>query len=229
MEFLRQNTTIPIPRVHCWGLTADSPHHFGPFIIMEYVEGKLLSTVLKKPMESDQEDVVLDPGIDDAVLNPIYRQIAGYLLQFSKLPFSRIRAISRDGAAWSVAKRPLTYNMNELATVAGYPQDRFPTSTFDRAGDYFNSVAQEHLTHLWTQSNLVDDAEVARARFIARHRFTQLIPEYCIDDSGPFLLFCDDLRPSNMLVDPDTLRITAVLDLEFTNAMPAQFTYDPPW
>lgn len=32
-----------------------------------------------------------------------------------------------------------------------------------------------------------------------------------------------------MLNDLDTLRITAVLDFEFTNSMPAQFTYDPPW
>lgn len=32
-----------------------------------------------------------------------------------------------------------------------------------------------------------------------------------------------------MLVDPKTLNITAVPDLEFTNAMPAAFTYDPPW
>lgn len=32
-----------------------------------------------------------------------------------------------------------------------------------------------------------------------------------------------------MLVDPDTLRITAVLDLEFTNAMPSQFASEPPW
>jgi hypothetical protein len=32
-----------------------------------------------------------------------------------------------------------------------------------------------------------------------------------------------------MLVDPDTLRITALLDFEFTNTMPAQFAYDPPW
>lgn len=37
------------------------------------------------------------------------------------------------------------------------------------------------------------------------------------------------MQPSNMLVDPATLRITAVLDFEFTNSMPAQFTYDPPW
>ncbi|KAJ8604141.1 hypothetical protein MRB53_041939 [Persea americana] len=32
-----------------------------------------------------------------------------------------------------------------------------------------------------------------------------------------------------MLIDPETLKISAVLDFEFTNAMPAQFTYDPPW
>jgi hypothetical protein len=32
-----------------------------------------------------------------------------------------------------------------------------------------------------------------------------------------------------MLVNPETLQITALLDFEFTNAMPAQFTYDPPW
>lgn len=32
-----------------------------------------------------------------------------------------------------------------------------------------------------------------------------------------------------MLADPETLRITAVLDWKFTNAMPAQFAFDPPW
>jgi hypothetical protein len=32
-----------------------------------------------------------------------------------------------------------------------------------------------------------------------------------------------------MLIDPETLQITAIPDLEFTNAMPAEFTYDPWW
>ncbi|TPX14886.1 uncharacterized protein E0L32_004995 [Thyridium curvatum] len=229
MEYLNQNTTIPIPRVHSWGLTSESPQQFGPFIIMDYVEGTLLSTVLKQPMKSDQEDMILDPSIDNAILNKVYHQLADYLLQLSQLSFTRIGAISKDGDTWSITKRPLTYNMNELATVAGYSDDLFPTSTFDRASDYLNSVAHEHLAHLWTQRNLADDPEIAQARFIARHRFVQLIPKYCIDDAGPFIPFCDDLRPSNMLVHPQTLQITAVLDFEFTNAMPAQFTYDPPW
>ncbi|KAF3346432.1 Methylene-fatty-acyl-phospholipid synthase [Verticillium dahliae VDG2] len=221
MEYLRQHTTIPIPHIHNGGFTAESPQHFGPYIIMDYVEGTLLSKVLKKPTESDQEDMVLDPDVDNSMLDTIYRQVADYLLPLSQLSFTRIGAISKDGGTWSVTKRPLTYNMNELATVAGYPDDLFPTSTFDRAGDYFASVAHEHLTHLWTQRNLADDSEIAQARFIVRHRFVQLTAKYCLNDAGPFLLFCDDLRPSNMLVNPATFQITAVLDFEFINAMPA--------
>lgn len=46
-------------------------------------------------------------------------------------------------------------------------------------------------------------------------------------DHGPFKLWCDDLRPSNVLVDADH-RIVAVIDWEFTYAAPAEFTYSPP-
>lgn len=231
MAYLSRNTTIPIPRVHSWGLTAESPQNFGPFIIMDFVDGVLLSTVLKQPTENDQEGVILNPSIDNATLDMIYHQIANYMLQLAQLTFNRIGAISMDHVSntWSDTRRPLTYNMNELATVAGYPDDQHPTAPFVCASDYLMSVANEHLTHLWTQRNLADDPEIAQKRFIARHRFAQLAPEYCIEDAGPFIPFCDDMRPSNMLVNPETLRITAMLDLEFTNAMPAQFTYDPPW
>ncbi|GKZ36805.1 hypothetical protein AbraIFM66950_008037 [Aspergillus brasiliensis] len=228
MENLRQNTDIPIPRIHSWGLLAESPHHLGPFIIMDHVNGTLLSTLLRQP---DQEDMVLNPDIDNTTLDQIYAQIAYYMLQLSRLTFARIGAISQDQASkgWHVAGRPLTYNMNELAIVAGYLDDRFPTAPFDRVSDYLRSVANEHLTHLWTQRNLADDPEIAQKRFIARHQFAQLIPKYYPEDCGLFIPFCDEMRPSNMLIDAETLRITAILDFEFTNAMPAEFTYDPPW
>ncbi|KAJ5934562.1 hypothetical protein N7466_004109 [Penicillium verhagenii] len=228
MEYLRQNTDIPIPRVHSWGLIAESPQQLGPFIIMDYVNGTLLSTILKDP---DQGSLVLNPKIDNNILDNIYYQLAYYMFQLSQLTFTRIGAISKDHAssAWHVTGRPLTYNMNELASVAAYPDDQFATAPFDRASDYLGSVANEHLVHLWTQRNLADDPEIAQKRFIARHRFAQLIPKYYPENCGPFIPFCDDMRPSNMLIDPETLQITAVLDFEFTNAMPAEFTYDPPW
>lgn len=233
IEYIRQNTTIPVPFVHSWGLASECPQQLGPFIIMDFVEGTLASRILQKPTEDDREELILSPDLDSSVLDKFYRQAAGYLLQLSRLEFKRIGAISREPGddAWSSSKRPLTYNMNELATSAGYPTDRLPTTSFARASDFFKNMAHEHLTHLYTQRNLAASSEVARARYIARHRYLQLIDKYCCDedDTGPFIPFCDDFRPANMLVDPKTMEITAVLDWEFTNAMPAQFSHDPPW
>ncbi|KMP01639.1 hypothetical protein CISG_01119 [Coccidioides immitis RMSCC 3703] len=48
-------------------------------------------------------------------------------------------------------------------------------------------------------------------------------------EAGPFHLYCDDLRPSNVLTcDPDFM-ITGVIDWEFTYVAPAEFTYTAPW
>ena len=119
-------------------------------MIMDYVDGVFLSDILE--IQADGEmDHTLNPDIDNAMLNGIYRQIAGYLLQLSQLTFFRIGAISvrQDSpTGWSVTRRPLTYNMNELASVNTYHSDQFPTMPFDNTGDYFRSLAAGHRTHL---------------------------------------------------------------------------------
>ncbi|CAJ2513961.1 Uu.00g020800.m01.CDS01 [Anthostomella pinea] len=46
--------------------------------------------------------------------------------------------------------------------------------------------------------------------------------------ASPSRLFCEDLRPSNVLIDKD-LRVVGVIDWEFTYAAPSQCTSDPPW
>ncbi|EEP80243.1 predicted protein [Uncinocarpus reesii 1704] len=231
MQYLSETTPIPVPQVINWGRTEESPYQLGPFIIMDYIRGTRLSTVLKQPTQSKDEDVILSPNVDNAMLDKVYDQIASFLLQLYQSNFNLIGAITRDPVlkTWSVTSRPLTYNMNELATVAFYPTDKFPTEPFASARAYFQDLADEHTTHLWTQRNLATDPEDAWKRYVARHRFEQLIPKYCTDDAGPYTLFCDDLQPSNMLIDEETLEITAVLDSESTNVTPAQFAYDPPW
>lgn len=234
MEYIREKTTIPLPFVRGWGLANECPQQLGPFIIMDFVQGTRASTILRELSEDDQLSSTSNPDLEGSGLDKFYRQVAGYLLQLSQLEFDRVGAICKGEPgedAWSSSKRPLTYNMNELATCAGYPTDRFPITSFARARDFFYHVADAHLTHLHTQRNLADSPEVARARYIARHRYLQLVDKYCCDedDRGPFIPFCDDFRPGNMLMDPDTMEITAVVDWEFTNAMPVQFSHDPPW
>ncbi|KAL2754160.1 hypothetical protein ACRALDRAFT_1076014 [Sodiomyces alcalophilus JCM 7366] len=230
IAYLRQHTTIPLPHIHCWGLTEESPEQLGPFILMDFIEGTRLSTFLMQPTEDEEADMVFNPDIDDETLDVIYDQLADYILQISRLEFPLIGAISKNSSgAWAVTERPLTYDTNELVTATGYPADQLPTAPFNTSSDFFHSVARQRLVHLNTQRNLAKDEADVQRRLISRHRFKQLIPKYCIDDTGPFKMFCDDLRPSNMLIDTKSLRITALLDFEFTNSMPTQFVYDPPW
>jgi hypothetical protein len=158
------------------------------------------------------------------------------MLQLYKFNFDRIGAISNvpSTGSWSVTGRPLTYSMNELATTtsfpeSAFPESAFPTSPFPSALSYFHSLTSEQKTHLWTQRNLCGSPVEARQRYISRHLFAQSVDKYCTNDRGPFKFFCDDFRPQNILVDPTTLRITAVLDLEFSNAMPSQYASEPPW
>lgn len=181
-----------------------------------------MSDILKDP--GDRKRLYINPTIDRQILDTDFDQIADFMLQLFKYNFCGIGAISKHSVSntWSVTGRPLTYTMNELATTAFYPTSIFPTAPFDSAHDYFISLTNQHITHLQTQRNLSTNQRDAWERYIARHLFSRLVSKYCIDNHGPFKLFCDDLRPPNMLVDPRTLRITAVLDLEFTNSMPGQ-------
>lgn len=226
IRFIRENTTIPVPRVIAWGLTKDSPQQLGPFIISEFVHGTRLSTVLADP--TDRKTLWLDPNVDEKLLNTVYEQVADFMLQLFRFDFNSIGAISKDNESWSVTRRPLTYAMNELATSTFYPVDEFPTAPFDSATDYFGAIADSYMTHLRTQRNLCTDRPTAERLYTSRQLFARLVSRYCAYDR-PFKLFCDDFRFQNMLVDPDTHRITAVYDLEFTNAMPKQYASEAPW
>jgi hypothetical protein len=234
MTYLREHTSIPVPRVHYWGLTEESPQQLGPFIIMEFMEGENLGDILKKPTPNEADLAILDPDINEAKLNSIFEQLASLILELSRLEFPRIGAISKDeiSGEWTVTEPPLTYDMNEVVSFAGFPAEHFATiPVFDRSSYYFEARAQYLQIHLETQQTAAYDAkDITWGRYVARQCFAKLIPIYgTIDDAGPYRLFCDDMRPSNMLVNPETMEITALLDFEFTNVMPAQFAYDLPW
>jgi hypothetical protein len=47
-------------------------------------------------------------------------------------------------------------------------------------------------------------------------------------ENGPFKIWCDDLRPANVLLNKD-MYIASVVDWEFTYAAPAELSYAPPW
>ncbi|KAI4672360.1 uncharacterized protein J4E78_000861 [Alternaria triticimaculans] len=232
MDLLRE-TTIPIPKVYSWGLTSDSPSQLGPYVIMEYVKGKPLIEELRRPTKTDDGvEMELWKNLGNPRVLHAYSQIADYLLQIHQLDFNAaggLRMSSSD--QWVASERPVTDNMNILArNILNYPTEYFPTTSISSPKAYFEQLADQHLAHLHTQRNAVENREDARRCFIARHRLKQSIDQYLLTDTetSPLKLYCWDLRPSNILVDDD-LNVKAVLDFEFCNALPAQFAHDPPW
>jgi hypothetical protein len=185
-----QRTPIPLPRLIRWGLTAESPQQLGPFIITEFVSGVLLSNFLRDPTEDDLTVHILDPNIDNEILDVINGQPADFMFELFQLDFQCIGAFSpkpdskstgsskSSTNAWEI-ERPLTYTMNELVTLTGYPIDEFPTrlNQFKRATDFFESLATNQKVHLRTQRNIAYSARSARGFYIARHLFPRLLPK----------------------------------------------------
>ncbi|RAH74361.1 uncharacterized protein BO66DRAFT_388420 [Aspergillus aculeatinus CBS 121060] len=158
--------------------------------------------------------------------------MAEILLELSKPEFPFIGAVRLDEAGeWTVQKRPFTFNMNRLAQFSNIPHSIFGQQRFDNAADYFEELVRHHFHHLELQRNdAVTDEADCRKKYIARCLFRKLSrdisKEHC---QGPFRLYCDDLRPDNVLVDASRLAVTGVVDWEFTYSAPVEYTYAAPW
>ncbi|KAG9253896.1 phosphotransferase family protein [Emericellopsis atlantica] len=220
MHYISDNTTIPIPFVLHHGMKEESPGGLGPFMIMEWVEN------LGPP--------ILDPDINEEKLEQMYSQMADILLQLSRCNFTAIGSLGfRDEEDRpEVATRPLSLNVSQLANFARVPHFQLPfiSTTFTTSSEYYTALADMHLQQLSFQRNqAIDSAEDCKKKYIARQLFRKLASESRLADAGfnqgPFKLWCDDLRPANVLVDK-AHKIAAAIDWEFTYAAPAEFFFN---
>ncbi|RHZ55786.1 hypothetical protein CDV55_104035 [Aspergillus turcosus] len=224
MKYIRHTTSIPVPEVFgsgiCWA---------GPYVVMSFLEGVPLSELLKDRSRTGRP--VLNPQISDRSLKRAYREMAALVLELSKHEFDSIGALAENERGFSIARRPLTFNMNELMASANLPEEVFPAHTFRSATDYFKALAMQHLSHLRLQQrDAVSSEEDCRRKFTARCLFLNITKNLCAElPQEPFRLYCDDFRPSNVLIDLDASRVSGVIDWEFTYAAPAEFTYVAPW
>ncbi|KAF1944450.1 hypothetical protein EJ02DRAFT_510131 [Clathrospora elynae] len=107
LHYVRDKTTISVPYMLRWGMTQDTLCQLGPFMIMEYIHGTTLSNLLKKPTETDQDEVILATDVENAKLDYVYE----------RLDFPAIGVKSKNPwNEWTANERPLSYDMNELAT-----------------------------------------------------------------------------------------------------------------
>lgn len=225
LQYLRRNTDIPVPRLLGVGKIT-----LGPYIVEEFVEGDLASGPF---MESRTERQNLNPNISDQSLKVLYHEMANIMLEMSKPEFTHIGSLVQTSNGYVVGRRPLTKYLNELAMKANLGPQHFPpsNSTCTTSVGYFTSLVGQHMAQLRNQRNdCVKDEHDFKEKYIARCLFLR-IAHYMAEkhSAGPFRLFCEDFRPSNVIANTDPFRINAVIDLEFTYAAPVAFTNAAPW
>ncbi|KAK7413351.1 hypothetical protein QQX98_007795 [Neonectria punicea] len=154
------------------------------------------------------------------------------LLQLSKFKLAAIGSLGfqDDEDDPEITKRPLSLNIAQLGNFGRVPYFELPstTTTFTSSSKYYSALANMYLQQRSFQRNqAVHSADDCRKKYIARQLFRKLASEPRLADSefdlGLFKLWCDDLRPANVLVDKDH-KIAAVIDWELTYATRA----DPP-
>ncbi|CEL08470.1 hypothetical protein ASPCAL11620 [Aspergillus calidoustus] len=192
---------------------------------------------LNIPGRSRDDMPILDPNVSQDRLETVYSQIADVMLQVSRHKFAQIGCIGKANEddefddTWIVKHRPQTFNINELVQLGGVDPEQLPQHVFDTAASYYQALADMHMIHLTSQRHhAIDSAGDCRQKYIARCLFRKITREHklCDDDSGPFTLFCDDLRPGNVLAN-DKHEMTGVVDWEYTYAAPTGFAHSPPF
>ncbi|TAQ86908.1 hypothetical protein B7494_g4757 [Chlorociboria aeruginascens] len=94
MKILREHTDIPVPEVKAWGLASESKLELEPFIITPFIEGVNLAEFLCN--QNDQESRMFREDVEDADIQSIYKQVANFMIQLSKLDFPQIGSLSNE-------------------------------------------------------------------------------------------------------------------------------------
>ncbi|KAF2455601.1 hypothetical protein BDY21DRAFT_395994 [Lineolata rhizophorae] len=209
MCLVREKTKIPVPKVHAWGLSNDNALGLGPFVMMDYIPG---GESLGRLWREGPNDRILRSDISERDLRTVYRQIAGFYLELSKLEFPNVGSLSiRDGQSIHSDLGPLTLKMQEIEAHGGVK---------------VGGILRE-------QPSLVDDVNDARAKYKFRHQANAIIPRFIAEEYNwtGFRLMCDDFRYGNMIVNNEReLEIIAVIDWEWAYAAPYQmFCSAPRW
>ncbi|OAA53512.1 Protein kinase-like domain protein [Niveomyces insectorum RCEF 264] len=237
MRLIRERTTVPVPDIKHWGLAADNPLGLGPFIIMDFVPGVPLESVLCNP-DADHHFRLIREDISDDTMAFLYRQFAAIQLQLFKLDVGdRIGSLPATQTGFRAPVRPLTFKAHDIMQTGGVDVFGDRGGGFLSPTDYFQYVLQQDWAQLLAQPNAVGGDSDARTKYECLRVLETLLPRFvypgCEDvdnDAGRCKLVCDDLSLANVIVrSKDDLTIAGLVDLEWSYAGPAQLAGSAPW
>lgn len=208
-------------------------------MILGYVRGTPLLK-MRKLLRLSADDGQLC-STDDSRLRNLYGQLADVFIQLRRFEFPAIGRFAPSpggGELGLEVSRPPISNCINMQVIEGLR----PLDIMDEygRGDGVMTSANDHVSMMlriaWDAykrgKSLASNHDEAGCDIFNLDMFSTFVRESWLDpglDRGPYVLDHGDLGLYNILVDEDTLDIVAVLDWEWSRAVPRQFFTPPYW
>jgi aminoglycoside phosphotransferase (APT) family kinase protein len=112
---LLRDSNVPVPGIIAWGLTAANPLGLGPYIVMDFIEGVSVNTLLR---QQHNTRLLRDDICDDDV-KFLYRQFARILLQLFQIDFPMLGSLPTPVTGFNAPVRPLTFKAHDILQTGG--------------------------------------------------------------------------------------------------------------
>lgn len=113
---LLRDKNVPVPGVIAWGLTAANPLGLGPYVVMDFVEGASVNTLLR---EQQHDTRWLRDDICDDDVEFLSRQFARILLHIFQIDFPTLGSLPTPVTVFNAPVRPLTFKAHDILQTGG--------------------------------------------------------------------------------------------------------------
>ncbi|TWU77195.1 hypothetical protein ED733_008610 [Metarhizium rileyi] len=221
MQYLSGSTTIPVPKIlACRTDSGNDP--LCTFVILEYIDGKLLSPAEFGSLTPDKK-------------SELHKSLADVYVQLRRQEFpsiGRLKLGAASGVHMSEKTASLEMNMMQLEGLDPFSiQDSYhdESGLLKSANSYTKMLLSVGYNAFLKSRNAVVIG-MGLEYLYNFHVFSKHVEKW-IDpglDQGPFVLIHGDLHLSNLLFDED-MRIMGVLDWEWSRVVPVQYFAPPLW
>lgn len=214
LKFLSEKTLVRVPKLIGYGLGDDDIPI--PFMITQNIQGLPLSIYWGRFAEYEQ------------AIKRILNSLAQQYLELLSHPFERIGSLrlTPDGIGWEIGTSPISVDQFDVSRDGLKITLSKPHSS---SLDYYASQARLFERSINEQRNSVCDEQDAISKYITSEVFRRVIPHFINRrfEKGPFFLFHLDLHANNVITNRNW-EVEAILDWEFTSALPMEVAFSPP-
>ena len=219
MEFIRKNTSIPIPRVYCFNATIHNIINC-PYILLEHIEGASLSSLWFNSKDSYDE---LQSFRERAL-----KEISGAMIQLQKFTFSEAGSLIFNKRGRPIGIGPLK-SINHFAHLARRFALEESTSDMYYEKGPFNKLLDFYFAGLNQEDLSQKPPRIQGQRKLLRLFIMWFVQATSKADSN-FVLAHPDFNFQNILVAKDG-SLQAIIDWEGVGSVPRCIGYEehPLW